>query len=186
MQSTFDERNWLVWLVRVRIFILTLLLAIELAVAQFSPGAGAHAALHQHDSVVVQPLAFLRAAALVLAGAPAAGLAAGSDRSDSGQPGGPRDRRVGQFPELPLSAGHHRGQRAAAAGVGAAGRGSGFHSVRDRAGTELLRGGSFLLHHASRHRRRCRPSSSSISLPFWRSRIWPDCSPRNCGRWAFS
>jgi two-component system sensor histidine kinase PilS (NtrC family) len=37
MQSTFDERNWLVWLVRVRIFILTLLLAIELAVARFSP-----------------------------------------------------------------------------------------------------------------------------------------------------
>ena len=38
MQSTFDERNWLIWLVRARIFILTLLLAIELAVAQFSPG----------------------------------------------------------------------------------------------------------------------------------------------------
>jgi len=37
MQSTFDERNWLVWLVRVRIFILTLLLGIELAVAQFTP-----------------------------------------------------------------------------------------------------------------------------------------------------
>ncbi len=37
MQSTFDERNWLVWLVRVRIFILTLLLAIELAIAEFSP-----------------------------------------------------------------------------------------------------------------------------------------------------
>jgi len=37
MQSTFDERNWLVWLVRVRIFILTLLLAIEVAVAEFSP-----------------------------------------------------------------------------------------------------------------------------------------------------
>ena len=37
MQSMFDERNWLAWLVRVRIFILTLLLAIELAVAQFSP-----------------------------------------------------------------------------------------------------------------------------------------------------
>jgi two-component system, NtrC family, sensor histidine kinase PilS len=37
MQSTFDERNWLAWLVRVRIFILTLLLGIELAVAQFSP-----------------------------------------------------------------------------------------------------------------------------------------------------
>jgi len=38
MQSTFDERNWLIWLVRVRIFILALLLAIELAVAEFSPG----------------------------------------------------------------------------------------------------------------------------------------------------
>lgn len=37
MQSTFDERNWLSWLVRVRIFILTLLLAIEVAIAQFSP-----------------------------------------------------------------------------------------------------------------------------------------------------
>lgn len=36
MQSTFDEHNWLVWLVKVRIFILTLLLAIELAVAQFT------------------------------------------------------------------------------------------------------------------------------------------------------
>jgi len=37
MQPTFDERNWLNWLVRVRIFILTLLLGIELAVAEFSP-----------------------------------------------------------------------------------------------------------------------------------------------------
>jgi len=37
MQSTFDERNWLAWLVRVRIFILTLLLAIELTVARISP-----------------------------------------------------------------------------------------------------------------------------------------------------
>lgn len=37
MQSTFDERNWLVWLVRVRIFILTLLLAVELAISHFSP-----------------------------------------------------------------------------------------------------------------------------------------------------
>jgi two-component system sensor histidine kinase PilS (NtrC family) len=36
MQSTFDERNWLIWLVRVRIFILTLLFGIELAVAKFS------------------------------------------------------------------------------------------------------------------------------------------------------
>ncbi len=37
MQPMLDERNWLGWLVRVRIFILTLLLAIELAVEQFSP-----------------------------------------------------------------------------------------------------------------------------------------------------
>jgi len=37
MQSTFDERNWLTWLVKVRILILTLLLAIELAVVQFTP-----------------------------------------------------------------------------------------------------------------------------------------------------
>jgi two-component system, NtrC family, sensor histidine kinase PilS len=37
MHSTFDERNWLVWLVKVRIFILTLLLGMELAVTRFSP-----------------------------------------------------------------------------------------------------------------------------------------------------
>ncbi|MGA7907695.1 MAG: PAS domain-containing protein, partial [Candidatus Sulfotelmatobacter sp.] len=37
MQSTFDERNWLVWLVKVRILILTCLLGIQLAVAQFTP-----------------------------------------------------------------------------------------------------------------------------------------------------
>jgi two-component system sensor histidine kinase PilS (NtrC family) len=37
MQSTFDERNWLAWLVKVRILILTLLLAMELAVVQFTP-----------------------------------------------------------------------------------------------------------------------------------------------------
>ncbi|MGD0165093.1 MAG: ATP-binding protein [Candidatus Sulfotelmatobacter sp.] len=37
MQSTFDERNWLAWLVRVRILILTFLLVIQLAVAHFTP-----------------------------------------------------------------------------------------------------------------------------------------------------
>jgi two-component system, NtrC family, sensor histidine kinase PilS len=37
MQSTFDERNWLTWLVKVRILVLSLLLAMELAVAQFTP-----------------------------------------------------------------------------------------------------------------------------------------------------
>jgi len=37
MQSTFDERNWLAWLVKVRILILTFLLGIQLAVAQLTP-----------------------------------------------------------------------------------------------------------------------------------------------------
>ena len=36
-QATFDERNWLAWLVKVRILILTFLLGIELAVAQLAP-----------------------------------------------------------------------------------------------------------------------------------------------------
>jgi len=37
MQSTFDERNWLTWLVKVRILILTFLLGLELVVAEFTP-----------------------------------------------------------------------------------------------------------------------------------------------------
>jgi len=37
MQSTFDERNWLAWLVKVRILILTFLLGIQLVVAQLTP-----------------------------------------------------------------------------------------------------------------------------------------------------
>jgi two-component system sensor histidine kinase PilS (NtrC family) len=37
MQSTFDERNWLTWLVKVRILILTFLLGLELVVAHFTP-----------------------------------------------------------------------------------------------------------------------------------------------------
>lgn len=37
MQSTFDERSWLAWLVKVRILILTFLLVIQLAVARLSP-----------------------------------------------------------------------------------------------------------------------------------------------------
>src|SRR5271157_3720849 len=39
MQSTFDERSWLAWLVKVRILILTFLLAIQLAVARLTPTA---------------------------------------------------------------------------------------------------------------------------------------------------
>src|SRR6204780_5558966 len=37
MQSTFDERSWLAWLVKVRILILTFLLGIQLAVAHLTP-----------------------------------------------------------------------------------------------------------------------------------------------------
>jgi len=37
MQSMFDERLWLAWLVKVRIIILTFLLGIELAIARFTP-----------------------------------------------------------------------------------------------------------------------------------------------------
>jgi len=36
MQSTFDERNWLAWLVKVRILILTFMLGIQLAVTQLT------------------------------------------------------------------------------------------------------------------------------------------------------
>ena len=39
MQSIFDERQWLAWLVKVRILILTFLLGIELAIAQLTPTA---------------------------------------------------------------------------------------------------------------------------------------------------
>jgi len=37
MQSTFDERSWLAWLVKVRIMILTFLLVIQLVVAHLTP-----------------------------------------------------------------------------------------------------------------------------------------------------
>jgi two-component system sensor histidine kinase PilS (NtrC family) len=37
MQSTFDERNWLAWLVKVRILILTFLLGIQMAVTRLTP-----------------------------------------------------------------------------------------------------------------------------------------------------
>jgi two-component system, NtrC family, sensor histidine kinase PilS len=36
MQSTFDERNWLAWLVKIRIIILTFLLGIELTVSRLA------------------------------------------------------------------------------------------------------------------------------------------------------
>ncbi|MGC1371943.1 MAG: ATP-binding protein [Candidatus Sulfotelmatobacter sp.] len=37
MQATFDERNWLAWLVKVRILILTFLLGLELTIARLTP-----------------------------------------------------------------------------------------------------------------------------------------------------
>jgi two-component system sensor histidine kinase PilS (NtrC family) len=38
MQSMFDERLWLAWLVKVRILILTFLLVVELAISRLTPG----------------------------------------------------------------------------------------------------------------------------------------------------
>ena len=57
MQSTFDERNWLAWLVKVRIIILTFLLGIELAVARLTANRSAAALLRQRHAAVVCPLA---------------------------------------------------------------------------------------------------------------------------------
>src|SRR5258708_29285860 len=37
MQSAIEDRVWLVWLVKVRVLIITVLLGIELAIAQFTP-----------------------------------------------------------------------------------------------------------------------------------------------------
>ena len=39
MPTDFDKQIWLAWLVKVRILILTVLLGVELAIAQFSPVA---------------------------------------------------------------------------------------------------------------------------------------------------
>ena len=50
MQSTFDERNWLAWLVKVRILILTFLLGIQLAVAQLTPTPSARCAFSSAPS----------------------------------------------------------------------------------------------------------------------------------------
>src|SRR5215469_10830986 len=37
MQSIFDERQWLAWLVKVRIIILTFLLGLQLAISRLTP-----------------------------------------------------------------------------------------------------------------------------------------------------
>ena len=78
MQSTFDERNWLAWLVKVRILILTFLLAIQLTVAHLDPRALSGSPFRQHHPVVVCPGNFLRLAPCLLARASSPGLAAGS------------------------------------------------------------------------------------------------------------
>jgi two-component system sensor histidine kinase PilS (NtrC family) len=39
VQAVFEERTWLAWLVRVRILVLTLLLGLELVLAEFTPVA---------------------------------------------------------------------------------------------------------------------------------------------------
>ena len=151
MQSTFDERNWLAWLVKVRIFILTFLLGIELAVAQFSPWPLPLRPVRQHDPVLVHDFAVLRSPAFVLAGTPAAGHLCRS-LTDLfmvslviHETGGWDSSLNFLYP-----AGHHRGQRSAAADVGPAGGRARIYSVRDGSGAELLRRRSFVLHDASR------------------------------------
>ena len=112
--------------------------------------ARADAPLHQHHSLLVQPVSLLHSAALVLAGTPAAGGTAGRDRCGSGDAGGARDGRLGQFPELPLSIGDHRCHRTPDPGLGGTRRRACVYPVRDRTRAELLRCHSFLLHNPSR------------------------------------
>jgi len=69
MQSTFDERNWLAWLVKVRILILTFLLGIQLAVAELTPTQPCRCDFSSARFFSGIRSRFLCGAALVLAGA---------------------------------------------------------------------------------------------------------------------
>ena len=150
MHSTFDERNWLVWLVKVRILILTLLLAMELAVAQFSPGPLPMRLFvstilfwyclslfyvlllsfwHEHRlQASLQVLTDLIMVSLVIH-----------------ETGGWDSSLNFLYPLVIIVA-----SVLLPRSLGAARRRSRFHSLRHGAGTELLRRCSFLLHHPPR------------------------------------
>ena len=70
MQSMFDERLWLAWLVKVRIIILTFLLGIELAIARLTPNPFPLRLFINVDSAVVRDFGFLPAAAFFLGRTP--------------------------------------------------------------------------------------------------------------------
>ncbi len=87
MQSTFDERNWLAWLVKVRILILTFLLGIQLAVAELTP-TRLPLRLFLSTMLLWYTVSLFYALLLsVLAGTSFAGILAGPHRPDPGQPG---------------------------------------------------------------------------------------------------
>ena len=115
MQSIFDERLWLAWLVKVRIIILTLLLGIELAIARLTPNPFPLRLFISVISAVVRGFGLLPASAVFLGRTPHPVAAASHHRPVDGHAGGLCHRRRGQFAELLLSAGHHRRLHPAAA-----------------------------------------------------------------------
>ncbi len=93
MQSMFDERQWLAWLVKVRILILTLLLGIELAISRLTAQPVALAAVRQCHSALVCAVDFSSAAGFVLAGIPHPVRASGGHRFSAGDADRLCDRR---------------------------------------------------------------------------------------------
>ena len=146
MQSMFDERIWLAWLVKVRILILTFLLGIELAIARLTPSPFP---LRLFVGAILLWYAVICCSIVLL-------LSFWEEHRIQSllqvvtdlllvTPGRVCHRRRGQFAELSLSAGHHRCLHPVAAIVGVPDRGAGLHPVRRGSGTELLRSDSFVL-----------------------------------------
>src|SRR5208282_5844525 len=91
-----DERNWLTWLVKVRILILMVLLAIELAVMRLTPSPLPIMPSHR-DGAVVRALAVFPFSGFGVEGTPPAGHSAGARRSGHGHAGGPSNWRHRQL-----------------------------------------------------------------------------------------
>ena len=96
MQSMFDERNWLAWLVKVRILILTFLLGIQLTVAGSRPPHCRSVSLLAPSCCGIR-FPGLHVFALLLERASNSSVSASGDRSGFGEPGGLRHWRLGQF-----------------------------------------------------------------------------------------
>ena len=95
MQSAFEDRVWLVWLVKVRILILTVLLGIELAIAQFTPVAFPLRWFVDHHSAGVCSFRRLPGAVAFVEKSADAISSAGDFRSVAGQRSGLHHRRRG-------------------------------------------------------------------------------------------